>query len=120
MKFTTHVRVHLEGAPAQALPRVKVSLHDRDRITPDDHIATARTDDAGVAAFTYYSKDFVDLDERLGGLYPELYVVLRDARDQVVLTTRSDAEKNQARREIVVAVPRNLAERHDLLAAPGR
>jgi hypothetical protein len=116
MKLTTVVRVVLDPAGETPIPDVKVSLYDRDRLTTDDHIATRRTDADGAATFEYYSEDFVDLDERLGGLRPELYVVLRDRHDRVVLTTRSEAVKNATRAEIVVPVSRELAERYELLA----
>ena len=117
MYYTTTVKLVLAESPSSPLSNVKVALYDRDRITPDDLLGTSETDAAGEARFQYTTEMFDDLDEKIGGEMPELYAVVYDAGQKVVLSTRSEAEENLARKRITVPVPQELAARHQLLQA---
>jgi hypothetical protein len=117
MHFTTVVKLVLQDSPETPLANVKVGLFDRDLVSKDDPLGTAVTDAAGEARFQYTSEQFVDLDDKLtGSEFPDLYAVVYDARDQVVLSTRSDVIPNTARKKITVQVTRELASQHGLTA----
>ncbi|MDB4948317.1 MAG: hypothetical protein JWM27_966 [Gemmatimonadetes bacterium] len=115
MFFTTVARVVVAEEPSRAVPGVKVSLFDRDSITPDDLLGTGTTGAEGEVRFDYNSKEFVDLDDRLGGVFPELFAVVYGPDDQVMVSTRADAVDNTPRKQLTVSVPRDLLERHGLL-----
>lgn len=116
MKFTTRIRVVLEGPPPLPLPGVTVQLYDRDRITPDDLLGAAVTDAMGEAEIHFGEEDFFDLDEYLGrGSLPDLYVLVLDREGRRVLSTRSQALPDEHRKRLQVMVPRQLALKHGLL-----
>ncbi|MDQ3556305.1 MAG: transthyretin-like family protein [Gemmatimonadota bacterium] len=115
MYFTTTVKLVLQEAPSEGIPGVRLCLYDRDRITRDDLLGSETTDDNGEACFRFDSDRFVDLDDRLGGVFPELYVAVCDERDEKVFDTRSDCTHNSAPRHMTVCVPRMVAEEHGLL-----
>lgn len=117
MRFTTTIKLVLADAPSSSLANVKVCLFDRDRFTPDDLLGTAVTDGNGEARFQYSSEDFLDVDEKTGGEFPELYAVVYDGEDDVVVSTRSEADSNAAHKRITVPIARDLAQRHRLLTA---
>jgi hypothetical protein len=115
MGYTTTVKLFVEGSPNEWIPNAIVCLYDRDRLTRDDHLGTEVTNVYGEATFHFTEDDFLDLDDRVGGALPELYVdVYGTGRDRV-LTTRATAMSNAVPDLIRVAVPRALAERHGLL-----
>lgn len=101
----------------EPLAGVRVQLWDRDRITPDDLLGTQVTDSAGEACFDYETEKYLDLDDRLGGHAPELYVVVLDTREAPVLSTRTEAAGNSHRRRMTVPVERAMAERAGLFRA---
>lgn len=116
MHFTTTVKLVLEDSPSRGVPGVKLCMYDRDRLTRDDLLGSETTDAKGEACFRFDSDKFVDLDDRLGGDFPELYVIVCNAADEKVFTTRSDSTENTAPRHMTVCIPRDVAERHRLTA----
>lgn len=118
MRYTTTVKLVLAESPSSPIPNVRVALYDRDRFTPDDLLGAAETNADGEARFQYNTEAFADVDEAMGGDMPELYAVVYDARDQVVTSTRSDAEVNLAQKRITIPIAREVALRHQLLPMP--
>lgn len=116
MYFSTVVRLVVDDHPAQPLSGVKVSLHDRDTFTPDDHLGTQVTDANGEARFEYNSDDFVDLDDRLTGEMPDLYVTVEGPNGDAIHTSRSETVANLPQRELTVRLSRDLVTQHNLLA----
>lgn len=115
MHFSTTVKVTLAESATTGLQGVKISLYDRDRLTKDDFLGSGVTDENGEVHLDYDSSQFVDLDERLTTEMPDLYVVVQDAQDQVVVNTRAETLPNTPRKRITVAVPRDLAVKHNLI-----
>lgn len=114
MHCTTTVKLVLADDPDKALSDVQVSLFDRDSITSDDLLGSETTDAEGEACFRYGSEKYLDLDDRMSGEDPELFAVVYDSDGQVVVTTRKEAFSGH-RRQMTVAVQRDLAERHKLV-----
>jgi hypothetical protein len=104
MHYTTVVKVVEEGSN-RALSGLKVSLFDRDTFSRDDLLGSGETDSGGEVRFDYKSEDFVDLDDRLGGVFPELYCVVYRADGGELHSTKADAVDNTPRKYITVAVP---------------
>ncbi len=104
-KTTVKVVHDCAGDP---LPGARVSLYDRDWLTSDDLLGSEITDVRGEACFGYASEAWVDLDDRIGGSAPELYVVVHGAHGEPVVNTRAQAVSNRHRRQITVAVPEGL------------
>ena len=104
MHFTTTVRVVPADAPSQGIPNARVALFDRDRFSPDDKLGEALTDANGEVTLSYTSAEFVDLDDTVGGVFPELYAVVYDVADQVIATTRAEAVPNTPRKYLTVTV----------------
>ena len=104
MHYTTVVKVVEEGS-ARPLPGLQVSLFDRDTFSRDDLLGSAETGESGEARFDYKSEDFVDLDDRLGGVFPELYVVVYGADGAQLHSTKADAVNNTPRKFITVSLP---------------
>lgn len=118
MQYTTTVRLVLEGTPAQPIPGVMVSLYDHDRFGRDDFLGTEMTNTDGEARFRFTSDHFTDVDERLGGVMPDLYAKVFDAQGTEVLCTRAETIFNAPVKQITVPVSRELAERHGLVKRP--
>lgn len=116
MHFSTIVKVALTESVTTGVPGVKISLFDRDRITKDDFLGSGVTDEQGEAQIDYSSEQFVDLDERLTTEMPDLYVIVYDSEEKVVLNTRAETVPNMPRKRITVCVPRELALKHNLIA----
>jgi hypothetical protein len=116
MEHTTKIKLVLEDDPAGWVSGAIVCLYDRDRVTRDDHIGTNVTNVYGEAEFRFECEDFLDLDDRVGGVLPELYVKVFDAEGQCVITTRAAAEPNTVPSLIRVTLPRELARTHRLIA----
>jgi hypothetical protein len=114
MYYTTTVRLSVEGAPSEPLSGVMVSLFDRDTFTPDDFLGTEMTDTHGEAHFRFTSEQYMDIDDQMGGVMPDLYVKVFDASGEMVLSTRADTVPNTARKQIHVGVPMALVEQHQL------
>ena len=104
MHYTTLVKVVEEGS-GRPLSGLKVSLYDRDTFSRDDVLGSGDTDAAGEARFDYSSEDFVDLDDRLGGIFPELYVVVYRPDGTQLFSTKADAVDNTPRKFITVSIP---------------
>jgi hypothetical protein len=104
MHYTTVVKVVEEGSN-RPLSGLQVSLFDRDTFSRDDLLGTGQTDPGGEVRFDYDSSDFVDLDDRLGGIFPELYAVVYRADGEELYSTKADAVDNTPRKYITVAVP---------------
>ena len=112
MHFTTTIKLVLKDEPDASLSNVKVGLFDKDTFSKDDALGTAVTDENGEARFQYTTEQFADLDERLGTEFPDLYAVVYDGDDQIVMNTRAEVIKR-----ITVAIDRDLASKHRLLPA---
>jgi hypothetical protein len=108
MQYTTVVKVVEEGSN-RPLSGLQVSLYDRDSFSRDDHLGTGQTDAGGEVRFDYRSEDFVDLDDRLGGIFPELYAVVYRPDGTEMHSTKADAVDNTPRKFITVAVPAGVA-----------
>lgn len=118
MLLTTRVRLVLAEAPETGLPGVKVSLFDRDIQDEDDLLGTEVTDTEGEALFAFDSDLYTDAEDqpewRIESL-PDFYVVVYDAQDRVVLSTRSEALQNNLPRRFTVPVSRERVEKHELV-----
>ena len=115
MYFTTTVKLVTDESSSQPLAGVHVALYDRDTFTRDDLLGTQVTDGHGEARFEYTSDNFVDADDRMTGQMPDLYVVVYDADNRKVLSTREDVINNTPQKSITVRVDRDLATRHGLI-----
>lgn len=115
MDFETTVKLFVADDPTEWISSVIVCLYDRDRVTRDDHLGMNITNPYGEAVFRFTSDEYMDLDDRLGGSLPELYVKVFDSEGHCVVSTRADAVRNDARTLIQVPIPRELAERHGLI-----
>ena len=116
MFFSTVVKLVVDEPDAQPISGVKVSLHDRDTFTPDDHLGTAVTDENGEARFEYNSEDFVGIDDRLTGEMPDLYVTVEGPNGDTIHSTRSETISNLPQRQLTVRLSRDLVTQHNLLA----
>lgn len=113
--YETKVKLFIADSPAAWVSSAVVCLYDRDRLSRDDFLGTDVTDWYGEATFRFSARQFADLDERLGGSLPELYVEVFDADGRRVITTRAKATANAVPRLVRVAIPRDLAVRHRLI-----
>lgn len=116
MHYSTIVKLVSADNPQQGIAGVKVSLFDRDTFTPDDLLGTGTTDEAGEVRFDYSSSKFVDLDDKVMGIFPELYIMAYDQAGERVVSTRSQSVDNTPRKRIMVPLPAALVAR--LTAAP--
>lgn len=114
MRCKTTVKVILADAPTEPIAGAKVKLFDRDTVTDDDLLGTETTDDRGEACFNYDTEDFLDLDDRMGGDAPDLYAVVYDANDEVVVSTRADTVTDRHLKHLTVRVDRDLVRQHNL------
>jgi len=118
MLLTTRVKLVLSNSPGTGIPGVKVSLYDRDIQDEDDFLATAVTDNQGEIFFNFNSEQYTDAEEkdiwRLESL-PDLYVKVYDARDQVVLSTRSETLEDKLPKLLTVPISQELVEKHGLM-----
>ena len=99
MLLTTRVKLVLAESPATGIPGIKVELYDRDTNDKDDLLAAAVSDGEGEILFSYDSEQYTDAEDqelwRLDSL-PDLYIVVYDSRDTVVLSTRSETLEDKA------------------------
>ncbi len=115
MILAVRVKLVVAEDPAQAVPGVQVSLYDRDAITEDDLLDSGVSDAQGQVHFRFDSDQFKDVDDepewRIDSL-PDLYVVVTDARGQLILSTRDRAIDNKLPNEIRVPIGRELLQAH--------
>jgi hypothetical protein len=115
MEYRTKVKLFVEGSPSEWIACAIVYLCDRDRLTRDDHLGMNITNVYGEATFSFADEDFMDLDDRLGGALPELYVKVFDSEARCVFSTRAQARPNTVPELIQVPIPRRIALEHGLL-----
>lgn len=116
MQHQTTVKLFVEdSSPTQWIGGVIVCLYDRDRVTGDDHLGTNVTNQYGEASFRFGDERLLDLDDRIGGRLPELYVDVVDTQGECVLTTRVSAVRNAVPRLIRVPIDVERARRHGLV-----
>ncbi len=115
MQFQTKVKLYVEDDPSEWIACAVVYLYDRDRLSRDDFLGMDITDQYGEASFHFGSDQFLDLDDRLGGTLPELYVKVFGRDDRLILSTRPEAVANRIPELIRVPVPRDLAAEHGLI-----
>lgn len=115
MDHSTTVKLFIEDDPTEWISGALVCLYDRDRISRDDHLGTNVTNTYGEATFRFTTDEFLDIDDRLGGALPELYVDVFDSRGDRVLSTRSTARRNEVPDLIRIPIERAIAVRHGLI-----
>lgn len=115
MEYETTVKLFVDGAPTEWIACAVVYLYDRDRVSRDDFLGMDITNEYGEATFHFSSPQFLDLDDRVGGNLPELYVMVFGRDERCLLSTRAVAERNQIPSLIRIPVPRDLAREHGLL-----
>jgi hypothetical protein len=115
VQYQTKVKLFVEGAPTEWIVGAIVCLYDRDRISRDDHLGTEITNMYGEASFRFTASQYMDVDERIGGTLPELYIEVFDSAGKRVITTRAQALPNEVPDLIRVSIERAIAERHGLL-----
>ena len=111
----TTVKLYVEDSPSEWISCAVVYLYDRDRLSRDDFLAMDITDTYGEAHFRFNAAQFLDVDDRIGGTLPELFVKVFGRGDRQMLSTRAAAVRNQVPTLIRVGVPRHLAIEHGLL-----
>lgn len=115
MEYETRVKLFVADAPTEWIACAIVCLYDRDRLSPDDPLGMNITNSYGEAVFRFTADEYLDVDDRIGGALPELYVKVFDSEGKCVVSTRAEAVPNAVPALIQVAVDRELARRHGLL-----
>jgi hypothetical protein len=115
MQYEMKVKLFVRQAPTEWISCAIVCLYDRDRLSPDDQLGMDVTDSYGEATFRFSDADFLDVDDRIGGSLPELYVRVYDSAGECVLSTRAEAARNTVPELIRIPVDRELATRHGLI-----
>jgi hypothetical protein len=118
MFLTTRVKLFVAESPITPLPDVKISLFDKDTYDEDDLLATETTDTGGEVFFGFDSERYTDIEDqpewKIDSM-PELYVVVYDSQDQVVLSTRDQALQDKLMRLIEVPISQELISQHGLM-----
>jgi hypothetical protein len=115
VEYETTVKRFVEDSPSEWISCAVVYLYDRDRLSRDDFLGMDITDSYGEAHFRFDSSQFLDLDDRIGGTLPELFVKIFGRDDRLMLSTRAGAARNQVPTLLRVGIPRALAKEHGLL-----
>lgn len=115
MEYETKVKLFLADEPSAWIACAIVCLYDRDRLSRDDPLGMNITNSYGEAVFRFNVDEYLDVDDRIGGSLPELYVKVFDSEGACVVSTRAAAEPNAVPALIQVPVDRELAARHRLL-----
>ena len=115
MRHETTVKLFVEDAPTEWIACAIVCLYDRDRLSRDDQLGMDVTNSYGEATFRFDDSEFLDVDDRIGGALPELYVRVYDSAGECVLSTRAGAERNAIPSLIRIPVSREIAQRHGLI-----
>ena len=119
MLLTTRVKLFTDGNRGKPLPGVKVSLYDRDNSDDDDLLATATTDEVGEIFFSYDSDLYTDTEDQPSWYIdslPDLFVIVYDAKDQVVISTRAKTRQDKLVRVIEVPISQELVAKHGLIS----
>jgi hypothetical protein len=112
MEFVTTVRV-LVRETRKPLANVKVELFDRDEYSPDDSLGVMLTNSFGEATFKYETADFADSvtgadDQQIGlvnrDTIPDLYPVVYNRHDEIVVDQRDEATRNDAKLHLLVLI----------------
>ena len=115
MEYETKVKLYVDGAPSEWISCAIVCLYDRDRVSRDDHLGMNVTNAYGEASFRFAEDEFLDVDDRIGGALPELYVKVFDSEGNCVVSTRAEAMRNSVPDLIRIPIDRELARRHRLI-----
>ena len=115
MQYETKVKLFVQQDPTEWISCAIVCLYDRDRLSRDDHLGMDITDSYGEATFRFTEEDFLDVDDRIGGTLPELYVRVYDSAGECVVSTRSDAARNTIPELIRIPIDRDVARKHGLI-----
>lgn len=115
MQHETTVKLFVEEAPTEWIACAIVCLYDRDRLSRDDPLGMDITNSYGEATFRFDDDQFLDVDDRIGGTLPELYVQVFDSAGECVLSTRATAARNAIPSLIRIPVSREIARRHGLV-----
>ena len=122
MDYVTTVRV-LVKETRQPLANVKVELFDRDELSADDLLGITVTNRFGEASFKYSTHDFADnllgADDQPVGIVdkdtvPDLYPVIYNRHDEIVMDKRDEATRNEARLHILVLIDQAVVDLHQL------
>jgi hypothetical protein len=115
VQYNTRVKLFVEGSPSEWLACAIVYLYDRDRVSRDDFLGMEITNEYGEATFNFRAGEFIDVDDRVGGALPELYIKVYGRDDRLMLSTRAVARRNEVPSLIRIGVDRALAKEHGLL-----
>ena len=119
MLHATRVKLVLAETPETVLPGVRVALYDRDEHDQDDFLAEGVTDVQGEIFFSFQAYQYADLEDQpewsIESL-PDLYVVVYDAQDRQVLSTRQQTQTDRTPLLLTVPVKRELAQQHGLVS----
>lgn len=118
MDYITTVRVLLRES-RKAVTGIKVALYDRDEKSEDDLLGTGTTNKIGEVDFHYKTRDFADgalglTDDGVLDTVPDLYVIVYNADDEIILSTRDNATQNKASGHILVLLDEAVAQVHKL------
>ena len=120
--YVTTVRL-LVRENRKPLANVKVELFDRDEYSADDALGAGRTNQFGEITFKYTTKDFTDTllrtDDKLGvggnaDTVPDLYAVVYNSQNEVVVNCREYATENNAVLNMLVLVDESIVNQHQL------
>jgi hypothetical protein len=114
-EYQTKVKLFVAGAPSEWISGAIVCLYDRDLLSRDDRLGTEITNTYGEATFRFTATQFVDIDDRIGGILPDLYVEVFDSDGKRVLSTRAQVVRNTVPELIRVPIDRELARKHRLI-----
>lgn len=117
IQYSTTVKLYIDGSPSEWLACAIVYLYDRDRLSRDDFLGMEITNEYGEATFNFRSAEFVDVDDRMGGPLPELYIKVYGRDDRFMLSTRAVARRNDVPSLISIGVSRELALEHGFAVA---
>lgn len=111
MYYTTVVKVVADESPERPLSGLEVCLYDHDLFSADDLLGKQVTDGNGEARFQYTSDNFVDMDDRVRGQLPDLYVVVNGSDGKQVASSRAEMIENTPQKYMTVRVSAGEANR---------
>ena len=110
------MKLFVDGSAGEWIVGAIVCLYDRDRLSRDDLLGTDSTDVYGEATFHFSADQFLDMDDRMGGDLPELYVKVFGPDGACIVSTRANAIRNSVPDLIRIPIARNLARQHRLIS----